>query len=81
MRAVVQPPACIVSVVEAPRAVGREPETPGVSRDPAFDEAAASATANLRNRLVGTKIDEWCVFVVTVTGRARRSSDPLSVSP
>ena len=44
-------------------------------------EAAASATANLRNRLVGTKVDEWGVFVVTVTGRARRSSDPLSVSP
>ena len=44
-------------------------------------EAAARATADLRNRLVGTKVDEWGVFVVTVTGRARRSSDSLSVSP
>ena len=44
-------------------------------------EAAARATADLRNRLVGTKVDEWGVFVVTVTGRPRRSSDPLSVSP
>ena len=45
------------------------------------NEAAASATPNLRNRLVGIKVDEWGVFVVAVTGRARRSSDPPSVWP
>ena len=44
-------------------------------------EAAARATADLRNRLVGTKVDGWGVFVVTVTGRPRRLSDPLSVPP
>ena len=44
-------------------------------------EAAARATADLRNRLVGSKVDEWGVFVGTVTGRPRRLSDPLSVSP
>ena len=38
-------------------------------------EAAARATADLRNRLVGTKVDHWGVYVVTVTGRARSSSD------
>ena len=37
-------------------------------------EAAAGATADLRNRLVGTKVDDWGVYVVTVTGRPRRSS-------
>ena len=44
-------------------------------------EAAASATADLRSRLVGSKVDDWGAFVATVTGRPRRSSDPLSVSP
>jgi hypothetical protein len=37
-------------------------------------EAADSATAELRRRLVGTKVDEWGVFVVTVTGRPERSA-------
>ena len=37
-------------------------------------EAAASATADLRNRLVGTKVDDWGVYVVTVTGRPRPAS-------
>ena len=31
-------------------------------------EAADAATADLRKRLVGTKVDHWGVFVVTVTG-------------
>ena len=31
-------------------------------------------TADLR-RLVGTKVDDWGVYVVTVTGRPRQSSD------
>ena len=44
-------------------------------------EAADAATADLRRWLVGTKVDDWGVYVVTVTGRARWSSDPLSVSP
>ena len=37
-------------------------------------EAADAATADLRRRLVGTKVDKWGVFVVTVTGRPRPSS-------
>ena len=45
------------------------------------DEAAASATSDLRSRLVGTKVDDWGVYVVTVTGHPRQSSDPLSASP
>ena len=44
-------------------------------------EAIRYATTDLRKRLHGTKVAEWGVFVVTVTGRSRRSSDPLSVSP
>ena len=44
-------------------------------------EAADAATADLRRRLVGTKVDDWGVYVVTVTGRPRQSSDPLSISP
>ena len=44
-------------------------------------EAADAATADLRKRLMATKVAEWGVFVVTVTGRPRRSSEPLSVSP
>ena len=44
-------------------------------------EAAAKATADLRKRLAATKVAQWGVFVVTVTGRPRRSSEPLSVSP
>ncbi len=38
-------------------------------------EAAGSATAGLRKRLTGTKVDEWGVVVVTLTGRPRTSSD------
>ena len=38
-------------------------------------EAADSATADLRRRIAGTKVGEWGVFVVTVTGRPRPSSD------
>ena len=38
-------------------------------------EAADNATADLRKRLIGTKVAEWGVFVVTVTGRPRRSCD------
>ena len=38
-------------------------------------EAADNATADLRRRLVGTKVDEWGVVVVTVTGRPRPPSD------
>ena len=41
-------------------------------------EAADSATADLRRRLVGTKVDEWSVFVVTVTGRPRPPADDRS---
>lgn len=37
-------------------------------------EAADAATADLRKRLVGTKVDDWGVYVVTVTGRPRPSS-------
>ena len=44
-------------------------------------EAARNATTDLRKRLFGTKVGKWGVFVVTVTGRPRRSSDRLSVSP
>ena len=44
-------------------------------------EATHNATTDLRKRLLGTKVARWGVFVVTVTGRPRRSSDPLSVSP
>jgi len=44
-------------------------------------EAARNATTDLRKRLRGTKVAEWGVSVVTVTGRPRRSSDRLSVSP
>ena len=44
-------------------------------------EAADNATADLRRRIAGTKVGRWGVFVVTVTGRPRRSSDRLSVSP
>ena len=44
---------------------------------------AADATPLLicANALSATKVAEWGVFVVTVTGRPRRSSEPLSVSP
>ena len=38
-------------------------------------EAADNATADLRKRLVGTKVDDWGVFVVTVTGRPKPPSD------
>ena len=38
------------------------------------NEAAACATTDLRSRLVGTKVDDWGVYVVTVTGRPRPSS-------
>ncbi len=37
-------------------------------------EAADAATADLRKRLIGTKVDKWGVFVVTVAGRPRPSS-------
>ena len=37
-------------------------------------EVADAATADLRRRLVGTKVDDWGVYVVTVTGRPRPSS-------
>ena len=37
-------------------------------------EAAGSATADLRKRLVGTRVDDWGVYVVTVTGRPKPSS-------
>ena len=37
-------------------------------------EAADAATMDLRRRLVGTKVDDWGVYVVTVTGRPRPSS-------
>ena len=38
-------------------------------------EAADNATADLRRRIAGTKVGKWGVFVVTVTGRPRSSSD------
>ena len=38
-------------------------------------EAVSSAKADLRKRLTGTKVAEWGVFVVTVTGRPRSSCD------
>ena len=38
-------------------------------------EAADNATADLRKRLACTKVAEWGVFVVTVTGRPKPSSD------
>ena len=38
-------------------------------------EAVGNAKADLRERLVGTKVDEWGVFVVTVTGRPKSSFD------
>ena len=38
-------------------------------------EAADNTTADLRRRLLGTKVAEWGVFVVTVTGRPRSSCD------
>jgi hypothetical protein len=44
-------------------------------------EATAKATADLRKRLSATRVAQWGVFVVTVTGRPRQPSDPLSVSP
>ena len=37
-------------------------------------EAADAATADLRRRISGTKVGQWGVFVVTVTGRPRSSS-------
>ena len=37
-------------------------------------EAARNATTALRKRLMATKVAEWGVFVVTVTGRPRQSS-------
>ena len=43
-------------------------------------EAARNATTDLRKRLMATKVAEWGVFVVTVTGRPRQSSEPRSVS-
>lgn len=39
-------------------------------RDYPYD-AARHATTDLRQRLVGSKVDEWNVYVVTVTGRRR----------
>ena len=38
-------------------------------------EAAGSATADLRKRLIGTKVDEWGTVVVTVSGRPRTAPD------
>ena len=38
-------------------------------------EAADNTTADLRRRLLGTKVAQWGVFVVTVTGRPRSSCD------
>ena len=38
-------------------------------------EAAARATADLRKRLSATKVAQWGVFVVTVTGRPKPSCD------
>ena len=37
-------------------------------------EAADAATADLRRRISDTKVGEWGVYVVTVTGRPRSSS-------
>lgn len=37
-------------------------------------EAAQSTTEDLRRRLVGTKVDDWGVYVVSVTGRPRSLS-------
>lgn len=37
-------------------------------------DVADSATEELRKRLVGTDVDEWGVYVVTVTARPRSSS-------
>lgn len=42
-------------------------------RDYPHDEAL-SATEDLRRRLVGTKVDDWGVYVVTVTSRLKSSS-------
>ena len=38
-------------------------------------EAADNTTADLRRRLLGTKVAQWGVFVVTATGRPRSSCD------
>ena len=38
-------------------------------------EAVSYAKADLRKRLTGTKVAEWGVFVVTVTGRPKPSCD------
>ena len=38
-------------------------------------EAAAKGTAGLRKRLAATKVAEWGVFVVTVSGRPKPSCD------
>ena len=38
-------------------------------------EAARNAATDLRKRLLGTKVSEWGVFVVTLTGRPQPSSD------
>ena len=38
-------------------------------------ETADSATADLRSRIAGSKVGKWGVFVVTVTGRPRPTSD------
>ena len=38
-------------------------------------EAAAKGTADLRKRLAATKVAEWGVFVVTVSGRPKPSCD------
>ena len=38
-------------------------------------EAADNTTADLRRRLLGTKVAQWGVFVVTMTGRPRSSCD------
>ena len=37
-------------------------------------DAADAATADLRRRLVGAKVGDWGVYVVSVTGRRRPSS-------
>ena len=36
-------------------------------------EVADAATADLRKRLAGTRVAEWGVYVVTVTGRPKSS--------
>ena len=38
-------------------------------------ETVSYAKADLRKRLTGTKVAEWGVFVVTVTGRPKTSCD------